>query len=299
MTGTSGNARFTASSGHDPFCYRPQTARVRRAKRLGPGVKWLELTMKSEQRFSCSPGQFIQLSVFGYGEAPISVCAFQGASEGVELCVREAGNLTRAAHDLEPGDWAGIRGPFGRGFPMDELKGRNILVIAGGTGVACIRSLLQYVLKAPEDFGRTALFYGAKTPDGLFFTDELKRWRDEDRLDLSLVVDEPDETWRGRTGVVTDPLQDHYVKEPADAAAVVAGPPVMFPFAFKELTSKKIREDHIFFTLERRFECGMGKCGHCQLDDLYVCRDGPVFRYTDLKGKSEVVETGNAECAPQ
>ncbi len=281
---------FPNPEGHWELYWLPHQAMVRRTRRLASRIKLLKLEMSTKAAFSYFPGQFIQLSVFGYGEAPISICSSPENSNVFELCIRDAGNLTHAAHDLEPGDRAGVRGPFGHGFPMNQLKGKNILVIAGGIGIAPLRSLIQTTMANPGDYGGISVFYGAKKPADLLFIDELENLNAEDRLNLSTIVDEPDRQWPGRTGVVTDPLHEFKIGDPENTAAVIAGPPVMYRFVLMKLLEKEIPEDQIYFTLERRFECGMGKCGHCRLDDVYVCRDGPVFSYSDLRDRREFNE---------
>lgn len=281
---------FPKADEHAALYCLPRPARIRRTLRLGPQIRLLTLEMDKGAAFSYFPGQFVQLSVFGFGEAPVSICSSPENSDQFELCIRDAGNLTHASHHLEAGDWAGVRGPFGRGFPLGQLTGKDILAVAGGIGVAPLRSLIHSLIANTAYSGRISLFYGAKKPSGLLFADELEKQRDENRIDLSMIVDEPDDQWAGAAGVVTDPLRAFPVDNPGRTAAVIAGPPVMYRFALMELLEKDIPEDQIYFTLERRFECGIGKCGHCQLDDLYVCRDGPVFPYSYLKSRSEFSE---------
>jgi sulfite reductase subunit B len=236
------------------------------------------------------PGQFVQLSVFGYGEAPISICSSPTRRETFEMCVREVGTVSKAIHDLVEGDWLGIRGPYGRGFPVVELEGKDLLIVAGGIGLAPLRSLINYVHDNRERYGRVIVVYGAKNPAVILFKDDLKLWSEDESIDLYVTVDSPDDTWTGRSGVVTSIIRDLDISSSSSLNAVVVGPPVMYRFVAMELFHHGLDEDHIIFSLERRFKCGIGKCGHCQVNDLYVCRDGPVFRYSELLGRSEAIE---------
>ncbi len=250
----------------------------------------IEVGMGNDLPLGHMPGQFVQVSVLGYGEVPISVCSSPTRSHNrFELCVRPVGNVTRALYKRDPGDWIGIRGPFGRGFPVDWTKGKDILVVAGGIGIAPLRSLINYIMDKRKDYGRLMIVYGAKTPDLILFTDDISQWENESGADVYLTVDEPDDSWKGRTGVVTTPIRKIEI-DPNRTVAMVVGPPVMYRFVAMELLKKKMATDNIFFSLERHFKCGMGKCGHCQLNDLYVCQDGPTFRYSDLLGKTEAIE---------
>jgi len=228
------------------------------------------------------PGQFVQVSIFGLEEAPFSVCSADTDGEAAfELCVRRIGRISGALHELEIGQEVGIRGPFGRGFPVDELAGQELLLIAGGIGLAPLRSLVQHCLAHREQFGRVTLLYGAKRPAELLFRDEFDQWRQGADFDLQLIVDEGDEQWSGSVGLITKlipPLQ----LDPGRTMAVVVGPPVMYRFVIDELSAKGVGPDRTILSLERHMRCGVGKCGHCMIDDLYCCRDGPVFKLSEL-----------------
>ncbi len=280
----SGSGRFS-----DVF-YRPSLAQVLRVDRLTQSERLLTLRMGTGEILGHQPGQFVQLSVFGYGEAPISICSSPTRREAFELCVRAAGTVSNAIHDLAPGDWIGIRGPYGRGFPVAELEGKDILIVAGGIGLAPLRSLIDYVSDNRPQYERVIIVYGAKSPDAILFKEDLELWSQDEGIDLYVTVDTPDETWTGRSGVVTSIIRGLDLRSPTSLNAVVVGPPVMYRFVAMELFHKGLTEDHIIFSLERRFKCGIGKCGHCQVNDLYVCKDGPVFRYSELLGRSEAME---------
>jgi len=191
---------------------------------------------------------------------------------------------------LTAGHWVGIRGTYSRGFPVSEMKGRAVLAIAGGIGLAPLRSLIQYVLDNRQDYGRLIVVYGARDPSTLLFRDDLELWPKAQDVEIHITVDQPDNAWRGRTGAVTLPLREINVDSGSSTVVAAIGPPVMYRFVAMELFKRGFSEDQIYFSLERRFKCGIGKCGHCQLNDLYVCQDGPVFRYSDLLGRTEAVE---------
>ena len=270
--------------------YQPELARVIAKQRLTTMMVLLRLQLASGELLDHSPGQFLQISLPGYGEAPISFCSSPTQTQSFELCVQAVGNLSEAMHELRPGDFVGVRGPYGHGFPIEQMRGRDILCVAGGIGLAPLRSLINYVADRRSEFGRMILVYGARTPAERLFKDDLATWDARDDFETLYTVDNPSEDWTGRIGVVTIPLRDEVEIDPSRTTAAVVGPPVMYRFVAAELLAKKMAEDDVLFSLERRFKCGMGKCGHCQLNDLYVCQDGPVFRYTQLIGRSEAIE---------
>ncbi len=270
--------------------YQPELARVIAKQRLSEMMVMLRLQRASGEMLEHQPGQFLQISLPGYGEAPISFCSSPTRTESFELCVAAVGNLSEAMHELRPGDFVGIRGPYGKGFPLEDLRGRDVLCIAGGIGLAPLRSLINYVADRRAEFGRMILVYGARKPSERLFKDDLANWDAREDFETLYTVDEADEGWTGRTGVATVPLRDEVEIDPTRTTASVVGPPVMYRYVAAELLAKGMAEDDILFSLERRFKCGMGKCGHCQLNDLYVCQDGPVFRYTQLIGRSEAIE---------
>ncbi len=270
--------------------YQPVMARVITKQRLTEMMVLLRLQLDSAEPLDHNPGEFLQISLPGYGEAPISFCSSPTQTKSFELCVAAVGNLSEAMHDLRPGDFLGVRGPYGHGFPIEEMRDRDILCVAGGIGLAPLRSLIKYVADRRPEFERMVLVYGARMPDEQLFKDDLDVWDAREDFETLYTVDEPDDQWTGRTGVVTEPLREEVQINPERTTAVVVGPPVMYRFVAAELLEKGMSEENILFSLERRFKCGMGKCGHCQLNDLYVCQDGPVFRYTDLIGRSEAIE---------
>ncbi len=232
--------------------------------------------------FTYKPGQFAEVSLPGIGEAPISITSSPGRQGYLEFTIRSAGKLTRAINDLKPGDRLYIRGPYGNSFPFEETGGKNLFFIAGGIGLPPLRSLINAVFENRKDFGRITILYGSKTPDELCFKEELTEWQEISETEVLLTVDTPDETWTGNIGVVTK-LWDKTDMSPHNSAAFVCGPPVMIKFVIVKLLQSGFMPQNIFVTLERYMKCGIGKCGHCNIGMKFVCVDGPVFSYEQLK----------------
>lgn len=269
--------------------YLPDPARIVDIRREAMDAV-IELETGDGRRLGHMPGQFVQVSRFGYGEIPISVCSPPDRAGRFKLCVRPVGRVSKALYESSSGDWVGIRGPFGNGFPVENMEGRDILLAAGGIGLAPLRSLVQYLRDHRGEYGRIILVYGARNPSLILFREDVDNWTRDDGMEVYVTVDEPDEAWTGRSGVLTGPIRDEIDFRPVRTMAAVVGPPVMYRFVAAELLAKGMSPRKIYFSLERHFKCGIGKCGHCQLNGIYVCRDGPVFRYSDLTGMSEAVE---------
>lgn len=270
--------------------YRPIMAELLRQEPLTWQETWYELALPDGAVLGHQPGQFVEVSVLGVGEAPISVCSSPTrGGRRFELAVRAVGSVTRALARLEPGRArVGIRGPFGRPFAKEWLEGRDVLLIGGGCGVAPLRSLIQYVFDQREQFGRVTLLIGARTPADLLFRREAETdWRaPEHKAQVEITVDEGDAEWSGHVGVVTT-LIPPLDLNPESTRAVVVGPPAMYQYVFQELQKKRLPEEHIILSLERLMKCGLGFCGHCAMGHLYCCTDGPVFRLSELAGIKE------------
>ena len=268
--------------------FLPEVAEVVSTRQLTDMEKYIELKLSDSREFDFNPGQFVQLSIFGIGEAPISISSSPSNKNIIGLCIRKAGDVTSAIHRLEEGSSLGIRGPLGNGFPIDEMKGNDILFIAGGLGLAPLRSLIYYVLEKREDFAKVTILYGAKSPDEILFADELESWKSRGDIDLEITVDVPGADWSGKSGVITrliPPLK----LNPSNTYAMIVGPPVMYKYVLLELQMKQLPENNIIMSLERRMKCGVGKCGHCQINGVYVCLEGPEFSYHTLKFLSEAI----------
>lgn len=262
--------------------YLPEIAKIVSIRRLTELEKYFEIRLENQREFSFIPGQFVQLSVFGVGEAPISISSSPFDKDSIGVCIRRVGDVTSAIYRLEIGSYLGIRGPLGNGFPIEELKRKDILFIAGGLGLAPLRSMIYYVLEKRHDFGRVIILYGTKTPEEILFRDEMETWNKREDIELTVTINRPDKNWLGKTGVVTR-LIPFLKLDPQDTYALVVGPPVMYKYALLELQEKRIPATNIILSLERRMKCGVGKCGHCQVNGVYVCLDGPKFSYQMLK----------------
>ncbi|MBW1921552.1 MAG: oxidoreductase [Deltaproteobacteria bacterium] len=271
----------------DPL-FMPSLAEIVRIEELTATEKLFEIRFKNGRELGHFPGQFVEVSVFGIGEAPISVSSSPTRKGSFELVVRRVGNVTGALHKLNEGSIIGIRGPFGNGFPTEELKGKDILFVAGGIGLVPLRSLINYVLDKRDSYGRVIILFGARTPKEQLFLNELALWKKRKDVEYLETVDRGDEEWKGNVGVITT-LFPKIDIDPRRTVAIIVGPPVMYRFAILEAKAKRIPDDQIIVSLERRMKCGVGKCGHCQIQNLYVCQDGPVFRYSEIKELKEAL----------
>lgn len=220
-------------------------------------------------------GQFDMLYAFGVGEVAISISGDPGRCDRLTHTIRPVGAVSSALCRLRPGEWVGVRGPFGSAWPLAEARGRDVLVVAGGVGMAPLRPVVYELLRHRRQYGRVALLYGARTPGDLLFRSELERW--SRRIDVLLTVDAAAPGWSGDVGVVT-PLLRRTAFDPAAALAMVCGPEVMMRFALAELRRLGMPDTAVWLSMERNMHCGVGLCGHCQLGPVLVCRDGPVFR---------------------
>jgi NAD(P)H-flavin reductase len=261
--------------------YLPKWAEITRIEKLTESEKLFEMRLVSGEPLGHAPGQFVELSVMGIGEAPISVSSAPKENNGFELAIRKVGNLTTAIHNSVIGDKVGIRGPFGTHFPVEETKGKDLLFVAGGIGLVPLRSFIDFVLDHRDEYGEVMILFGARNPSERLFLDELEQW--ESRADIIYLdsVDQPGPGWKGHVGVITTLFSEIDV-DASRTYCIVVGPPVMYRFVILEAKAKGIPDRQIFLSLERRMKCGIGKCGHCQINHLYVCQDGPVFRYTDI-----------------
>jgi len=227
------------------------------------------------------PGQFTEIYIPGVGEAPVSVSGIE--SDGVIIqTVRSIGTLTEYLFKLGRGDLIGIRGPYGKGWPIEKLKDRDVLIVGGGIGLAPLRSVIKEVERNRRDYGRLSILYGARNPSLLLYRYEFDEYRKIPNSELLLTVDRADETWTGNVGVVTQLIPKASV-DPRNAVALVCGPEIMMRFTVKALEEQGFKGNQIYLSLERRMKCGVGLCGHCQVGPYFVCRNGPVFPYWMIK----------------
>lgn len=232
-------------------------------------------------------GQFAQVSVFGSGEFPASLPPSPTEKERF-FTARRVGSCTAALHSLKPGSLLGVRGPYGNGFPMDDYAGMNLVFVAGGIGVIPLRSCIVYAMHRREQYGRLQVFYGARTPSELMYRSDMEEWARSSGAEFHLTVDRSDDGWSGHVGVVGSLFKEPGVEVPVEnTVAFVCGPPVMFRFVIKDLLAMGFPENRIVSTLERYMKCGVGKCGHCCIGVAYVCVDGPVFTYEQIRKLGE------------
>jgi NAD(P)H-flavin reductase len=233
------------------------------------------------------PGQFAQVSLFGAGEFPASLPPSPTEDEFF-FTVRKVGSVTGALHALQAGDPFAVRGPYGNGFPMAEYQGKNLVFVAGGIGLIPLRSCIVYALKHRDQYRKIQIYYGSKTPQELMYLTNLRQWEQSAGVEFNLTVDRGDPDWKGNVGVVGSLFKKPGVQVPvADTIAFVCGPPIMFRFVIKDLTTMGFADRNIVSTLERYMKCGVGKCGHCCIGVAYVCMDGPVFTYEQIKKLGE------------
>ena len=266
--------------------YILKKAKILQTKKLTANEKFFEIALRNRETLNHEPGQFIMVSLLGIGEVPISICSSPTRRDSFDLCVRAVGKVTRSLHKLKAGGEIGIRGPYGKGFPIRILEGNDLLIIAGGLGIAPLRSLITYVLDNRRDFGKVHILFGCKEPKDMLFSDELEYWNKRTDIHYACTVDRADPDWAGNVGVITKLIPGVDI-EPLRTFAAVVGPPVMYNFVIKELLAKGIPEQQILLSFERNMKCGNGKCGRCQIQNLYVCQDGPVFHYERIKNLSE------------
>jgi sulfhydrogenase subunit gamma (sulfur reductase) len=266
--------------------FKPDKVVIKNIKDQTRDVKTFSLSFADGKKntYSFAPGQFNMLTQLGFGEAAISISSDPRTKEIIDHTVRKVGNFTEALFRLKKGDAIGLRGPFGKGWPMDEAKGKNILIIAGGIGLAPLRSVVMHVANNRANYGNLEILYGARNPGEMLFTDEFEQWRKIKNTNLLLTVDAvpPGEKWNNTVGVVTV-LFDKMLSKPKDTLVMSCGPDIMMHFGVQGLLKKEFREDQIYVSLERRMKCGMAQCGACQVGPNYVCKDGPVFKSGIMK----------------
>ncbi len=274
------DARRQAKAGLDNI-YLPDQAVIRQIIRENSLVNTYHLCLVDElagHRFSYQPGQFMMISMPHLGEAPISFSSNPDGSDGFSLTIRNSGSLTAAVQDLRVGDIIGVRGPYGTPFPMDRLHGKNLILVAGGIGLAPLRPIIEQALSQPGKFGAVTLCYGSRSADNFCFDRDFDRW--QQGIDLRLTVDHGSPQWDGHVGMVTELLSGLTMGE--GDMALVCGPGIMIRFVIELLREKGLRATDIITTLERRMKCGVGICGHCHSGGKLICMDGPVFTAADM-----------------
>lgn len=271
--------------GNNDNIYLPYPARVVRVVEENNQIKTFGLTFSDDTRhesFAYSPGQFMMVSIANFGEAPISISSTPSRPGPLELSVRKAGALTTAMHDLREGDVLGLRGPYGKPFPMESFKGRDLVFVAGGIGLAPLRSVINFCLDKKEEFGSITLLYGSRSPQDVAFQSDISSWQDEESMECLLTVDTTGPGWLGNIGVVTT-LLGRINPDFSRTSAIVCGPSLMIRFVLAELSRMGFKDEDVITTLERHMKCGVGVCRHCHMDKTLVCVDGPVFSLAQLR----------------
>lgn len=273
--------------------FKPEPARIVRKYDLTDDVRFFQIRFIDDERalsFDYRPGQFMMFSIPGTGEAPFSISSTPSRPGLLEFGVRRVGRLTEALFRLRENQEIGIRGPYGNGFPVETMKEHDLLIIMGGLGAVPLRSLLLFSLDNREDIGKLHLLYGTRTPADMLFHNEFFEFIGREDIECLLTVDaDPTTVWPYHKGVVTELFSRIGTFDPQNTYACVCGPPVMYKFVLKELVNRNIPKHQILMTLERRMRCGIGKCGHCAIEDIYTCMDGPVFTYWDVLHMKELI----------
>lgn len=265
---------------------KPTLGRLAYIKDLGTEIKLfgVQLLNGKSQGFSAyKPGQFAFVSAFGVGEAAFGFASIP-SNGTLEFAIQRLGSVTTELHELGVGDMVGVRGPLGNWFPLDEMRGKNLIVLGGGIGGAPLRPVIQYVLQNRSEFGHLTILWAARHPSLLVFTDEYDTWRNAPDTQLHLTVDTADAEWDHHTGLITE-LLERVSPSPENTATITCGPPIMIHFVNKMLTEKfDFHLEQNYVTLEARMHCGIGKCGRCNLGEKLVCVDGPVFSMSEVGG---------------
>ena len=250
-------------------------------------IKTLELEFKKEEdynKFNYIPGQFAEISFIGKGEAPIGIASSPTEEGSIKFTIKKMGTVTSEFHNCNIGDVIGVRGPFGNGWPIEEMKGKNIVVIGGGFAFSTLRSLVIYLLneKNRKDYKKITVIYGNRDVGEVLYSDVLEEWKKHDNIEVVLTIDREQEGWKEKVGFVA-PIVKQVAPSSDNAIAVVCGPPIMIKTTIAVLEELKFKDEQILNSLEMRMKCGVGKCGRCNIGNKYVCIDGPVFSLAELK----------------
>jgi sulfite reductase subunit B len=260
--------------------YQPVEATIEEVIQETPTIKTFKLKLLTD--FSFSTGQFIELTLPGSGEAPFTPSSDPAVKRNIDVTVMNVGRVTSALHNMKRGDLVGLRGPYGKGYPLDKFKGHDILIVGGGVGLAPLRSLLFSLFSDIDKYNKVVLRYGTRTPNDIVYKKLIPEWAKMDKVDVATTVDVGESSWKGNVGLVTTILKDL----PLDirkAVAVVCGPPIMMKFVTLKLLDLGFKPEDIYLSMEKSMSCGLGKCGHCRVGKFYACKDGPVFTYEELK----------------
>ncbi len=261
----------------------PQLFRIRSRKQETHDTFTIELEpIEQGIEFKFMPGQFNMIYVFGVGEVPISISGDPNKTSRITHTTRMVGTVTKAMGRLKKGDVLGIRGPFGSSWPVDKYEGYDVVIVAGGIGLAPLRPAIYYILSNRDKYNRAILLYGARTPEDILYKSEIEKWKSRFDFEVYITVDRGTSGWKGNVGVVTTLIsRAPFTSE--NAVVFVCGPEIMMRFTALELIKRGVSENNIFISMERNMKCGIGLCGHCQFGPVFICKDGPVFSYSQVK----------------
>lgn len=266
--------------------YKPLLSEVIEVVDETPSIKTFVLEM--DPPFEFRAGQFVQLALPGIGEAPFTPSSSPLCPEKIDITLIRTGALTNQLHEVRPGDHLGIRGPFGKGYPIDEYHGRDVLVVGGGCGLAPLRSLIYMLMANASDYGRISIKYGARTPEELVYHDQYEGWESSaPNIDVSVTIDTPAPNWSGHVGLVTTLLDDLPV-DVANTVVFSCGPDVMLKFVTQKLLESGFTAEQLYLSMNRKMSCGMGKCGRCNVGPYYLCKDGPDINYALIQQYPDV-----------
>jgi NAD(P)H-flavin reductase len=265
--------------------YRPVEAVIEDVIEETSNIKTFVLRPKTD--FSFATGEFIELTVPGLGEAPFTPSSDPSVKDRFEVTIMNVGTVTRRLHTMAKGDVVGIRGPYGKGYPLDRFKKKDILIVGGGVGLAPLRSLLFALFAELEAYSKVVLRYGARTSSDIIYKDSLASWGKKKKVDVVTTVDLGDSAWKGNVGLVTTILKDLPLNL-KKAISIVCGPPIMMKFVTLKLLELGFKPEDIYLSMEKSMSCGLGKCGHCRLGPFYACKDGPVFTYGQIKDLPDI-----------
>lgn len=265
--------------------YRILRAEVLEVTTETPTIKTIRF--KPEQPVTFRTGQFIEMTIPGVGEAPFTPSSKPSVNDILEVSVMKVGKVTEKVHQLKKGDEIGVRGPFGNGYPLEQFKGKEVLVVGGGCGFAPLRSLMYSLFEISTQFKKLFFRGGCKAPSEFLYRKEIEGWSKRSDLNLELTVDKGDDTWSGHVGLVTAIL-DSAQMDYKNGIAILCGPPIMMKFGAKKILDMGFQEKNLYLSMEKNMSCGIGKCGHCRLGTYYCCKDGPVFRFDAIKNFNEI-----------
>jgi len=243
--------------------------------------------IRPKQPFEFKTGQFIELTLPGLGEAPFTPSSDPNIKDKIDVTIMKAGKITTLLHSSPKNIPVGIRGPYGKGYPLEKFQGKDILIVGGGVGLAPLRSLLLSLFAQIDKYNKVVLRYGARSPKDIVYKEKLPEWAKMDKVDIVTTVDIGDDSWTGNVGLITTILKDL----PLDikkAVAIVCGPPIMMKFVNLKLLDLGFSPENIYLSMEKSMSCGLGKCGHCRIGKYYICKDGPVFTYAELKDTFDI-----------